>query len=82
MWEGLSVRKAIEEQPVVVREREYRLQVVGIAEHADGGAGLTILVPGSSSQYLQLDVPESIVRDPIALRQQVVCAVNQILTAR
>ena len=81
MFDGLRVRKTIEGQTVVVGEREHHLQVVGIAEHGDGGVGLTIVISGSSSQYVQLTVPQPVLQDPTALRQHVVCFVTRILTA-
>ena len=78
---AFAVRKTIEGEPVIVGGREHHLQVVGIAEDADGGASLTMIITSSSSQYVRLHVAEPVLQDSIALREQVVCFVNRILTA-
>ena len=79
--DGLRVRKTIEGEPVIVGGREHHLQVVGIAEDADGGVSLTMIISNSSPQYVRLHVSEPVLQDSIALREQVVCFVNRILTA-
>jgi hypothetical protein len=68
MFDGLSVRNAIDGRPVTVGEHEDRLHVVAIREDADGGATLTIAISGSRPGHLQLNVSEAVLQDPIALR--------------
>jgi hypothetical protein len=82
MFDGLSVRRTIEGRSVVVGAHEHTLQVIGVTEHADGGAKLVIAISGSTRRHLHLDVSEAVLQDPIALRQRVVYFVTQLVTDR
>jgi hypothetical protein len=78
MFDALSVRKAIESRTIVVRDYEHRLQLVGVREHADGGATLMIAI-GATPERLEVDVPRELLAHPIAVSERVVDFARQTL---